>query len=323
MNAAPIGEIIFVHPFAEEEIWISNSEGTTARKLFRQTFYEIKSIELQRDGEYVVVTAYDNIKREQIADNVQRITGNDDVYILDRRHPERSAINITQGEYDSIFYADISEKGDVIFLTRNGFQLVKNEEVTKRKPKVELILDIAVWSVEYIQWAPDGKHIAYISNRGLFILNVKSKKVFRITHKARYNIAAFSPDSQHIAFSTDVHKEGERWGIGIAIAPVQPEPEIEIFHVKENYSYYVQSWSPDGQYIAYKSYLDPDLIKNLELFRSIGNFVIPASGGEPEPILITMKRTVEFLGWVGQTYPVEPADSLVTTWGGIKAQKTD
>ena len=67
-----------------------------------------------------------------------------------------------------------------------------------------------------------------------------------------------------------------------------------------------------------QAYTHPDNIKNIEQFRLIRNHIIPATGGESEQILIVIKDTVESLGWVHQTYPVEPGDSLVTTWGKLK-----
>ena len=57
LSAAPTGEIIFVHPITMSEIWVSNPEGTTARKLFRQRFGNIDKIEVQEAGEYVLVVA--------------------------------------------------------------------------------------------------------------------------------------------------------------------------------------------------------------------------------------------------------------------------
>ena len=103
---------------------------------------------------------------------------------------------------------------------------------------------------------------------------------------------------------------------------MQPDADAEIVHVKKDYIYNVDAWSPDGKFIAYSSYIDPGRIKNIELFRSRGNFIIPATGGEPEPILITMKDTVLSLDWDDKAYAVEPADALVTTWGALNGRKT-
>lgn len=318
VNALPPGEIIFVHPSNAKEIWISNAEGTTARKFFRSTFHEIKSMEVQSDGEYVLVLASHIIRKEQIAQNIQRLTVRDDVFILDRKNPDRSARNITQGKYDTLIYAGISEDGDVIFLADRSLHLIDSHEVNRRIPKVELILELDEHSMEYIELSPRGNYLAYVSRKGLCVLDINTKDIFQITQNARYLPIAFSPDASQIAFSMDIRKDGERQGIAIAIAPVQPNPEVEILQFREKYSYWVQAWSPDGKYIAYISYLNPKLVDNIELFRSIRNFVIPASGGEPEPILITIKETVDFLAWEDRTYTVEPDNSLVTTWGKLK-----
>ena len=78
-------------------------------------------------------------------------------------------------------------------------------------------------------------------------------------------------------------------------------------------------WSPDGQYIAYASYTSLD-VENIEQFQAIGNFIIPATGGEPEPILLGTKGSEWVFEWVDEAYPVEPNTSLVTTWGKLKTQ---
>ena len=318
VNASPPGEIIFVHPSNDEEIWISNSEGTTARKLFRSTFYEITSLEVQRDGDFVIAVADQVIERQRIAQNVQRLTLDDDVFLFDRDHPDKSARNLTQGRYDGILYADITDKGDVIFLTVFGLYHIESDQVLRRKPEVKHILDINVYSTEYVDLSPNGSQIAYLSRNGLYVLNIDTQEIIPINQNATYSPITFSNDGKQIAFSMDVRKDGERLGAGIAIAPVQPNPEVEILLFKENYQYSVQGWSPDGEYIAYSSYLNPKLVNTIELFRSIRNFVMPTSGGEPEPILITIKENVDLLDWDVRTYAVEPNNSLVTTWGKLK-----
>ena len=86
LNAAPTGEIIFVHPINRSEIWISNVEGTTARKLFRQAFGDIDKIEVQGNGEYVLVVAD---KAIAAGDGIRAFLGNYDIYLLDRKNPIR------------------------------------------------------------------------------------------------------------------------------------------------------------------------------------------------------------------------------------------
>ena len=318
LNAAPTGEIIFVHPINSSEIWISNVEGTTARKLFRQTFGDIDKIEVQGNGEYVLVVAD---KAIAVGDGIRAFLGNYDIHLLDRKNPIRKAKNLTLGRFPNLIDADISRNGDVIFVERPGLMLIRNDELAKPEPEPELLLDIGAWEIYDIEWSPDGKHIAFSTLEALFFFDVSTKDIFRITERAD-SPPVFSPNGKQIAFSTFVERNGKWRTKAIAVAPVQPDADAEIVHVKKDYIYNVDAWSPDGKFIAYGSYIDSGRIKNIELFRSLGNFVIPATGGEPEPILITMKDTVLSLDWDDKAYAVEPADALVTTWGALKARKT-
>ena len=317
LDAAPTGEIIFVHPISSSEIWISNVEGTTSRKLFRQTFGDIDKIEVQENGEYVLVVTD---KAIDIGDNIRVFLGSYDIYLLDRKNPIRKAKNLTLGRFPGLIDADISTNGDVIFVERPGLMLIRNDELAKPEPEPELLLDIGAWEIYDIEWSPDGKHIAFSTLEALFLFDVSTKDIFRITGRAD-SPPVFSPNGKQIAFSTVVARNGQLWTSAIAVASVQPDADVEIVHVKKDYLYGVDSWSPDGQFIAYGSYTHLE-IRNIDQFRTLGNFVIPATGGEPEPILITMKDTVLSLDWDDKAYAVEPADALVTTWGALKAGKT-
>ena len=317
LDAAPTGEIIFVHPINSSEIWISNVEGTTARKLFRQTFGDIDKIEVQENGEYVLVVAD---KAIDIGDNIRVFLGSYDIYLLDRKNPIRKAKNLTLGRFPNLLDADISTNGDVIFVERPGLMLIRNDELAKPEPEPELLLDIGAWEIYDIEWSPDGKHIAFSTLEALFLFDVATKDIFRITGRAD-SPPVFSPNGKQIAFSTVVARNGQLWTSAIAVASVQPDADVEIVHVKKDYLYGVDSWSPDGQFIAYGSYTHLE-IRNIDQFRTLGNFVIPATGGEPEPILLTMKDTVLSLDWDDKAYAVEPADALVTTWSALKAGKT-
>lgn len=318
LSAAPTGEIIFVHPINRSEIWISNAEGTTARKLFRQAFSDIDKIEVQEDGNYVLVVAGKAIFE---GNNIQVFSGFE-LFLLDRQHPGRKAKNLTLGRITDFVDADISKNGDVAFIRRPGIRLIRNEELAKPEPKIELLLDAMMeWDSNLfdIEWSPDGMHIAFTTHNGLYLLDVATKDVFRITEK-EVNNPVFSPNGKQIAYSTVVARNDKLWTTAIAVISVQPDAKPEIVHTKKDYVYGVDSWSPDGKFIAYSSYTHKELV-NIEIFRTLGNFVIPVTGGEPEPILITIKDTVFSLDWDDKTYPVEPADSLVTTWGKLKAQK--
>ena len=317
LSAAPTGEIIFVNPISSSEIWVSNVEGTTARKLFRQAFGYIEKIEVQENGEYVLVVADKPI---DIGNNIQVFLGSYDIYLLDRKNPIRKAKNLTLGRFPNFMDADISSNGDVIFIARPGLMLIRNDELAKPEPEIELLMDPGTTDIFDIEWAPNGRHIAFSTLNELFLFDVATKDIFRILRRID-SPPVFSPNGKQIAFGIVLARNGKLWTKAIAVAPVQPDADAEIVHMKKDYVYSIDSWSPDGKFIAYGSYTHLE-IKNIELFRSLGNFVIPATGGEPEPILITMKHTVLSLDWSDKAYAVEPADSLVTTWGALKARKT-
>lgn len=326
LRAAPTGEIIFVHPIASMEIWISNMEGTNAKKLFLKTFTDIRRIQdklsVQENGDYVLFIGPGTDQRIVKENNIQRVFGNlVDLHLFNRRHTNRSPKNLTQGAFTMILDADISRNGDVIFLAGRDIHHIPHKQLNELTPKREILLtlDGSTRNIGYVEWSPDGKHLAFSSSDGLFILDVATNDTFRITEKEAYN-PTFSPDGKQIAFSTYITKpDVDVFATkAIAIVPVQPEANIEIMHIKDNYSFDVDFWSPDGKYIGYSS--KPNIeINNVGILQSRGNFVIPTTGGEPEPILITMKNIVLSLNLITDiAYSIGPADSLVTTWGKLK-----
>lgn len=317
--ALPLGELIFVHPIDSEEIWISDTIGINARKLFRQTFESIDKIEVQEDGNFVLAIASIAISEEKIG-IVRFVQTRTEVFLLDKRNTNKKAKDLTLNRFGSIFDADISRKGDVVVVATPGLLLIEPEQLNEPEPAAEVLLDSDEWDINNVQWSPDGKKIAFNVRESLFLYDVESRDIFRIAFNARYGTFAFSPDGTKIAFNRFIVKDGERWGTGILVTPVEPDADVEIIHLNKDFTYGVQAWSPDGKYITYASYTHPDNINNIEQFRLIRNHIIPVTGGESEQILITMKMTVESLGWVHQTYPVEPADSLVTTWGKLKCE---
>lgn len=319
--AFPIGELIFVHPARSQEIWIADTIGINARPLFKHSFESIDKIEVQEDGNYVLAVASIVINEEKIG-VIRIVNTRSGVFLLDMRYPNRKGKDLAINRFRLLFDADISSKGDLAIATSTGLLLIENEQLNKPNPEEKQLLphDELRFSLGFsrIQWSPDGKKIAYTTRQGLFLYDIESNDLFHIVFNVQGGTFAFSPDGSKIAFSRAVLSERKRWGTGILVVPVEPNADVEIIHFDEDFDYTVQDWSPDGKYIAYASHTDPNNITNIEQFRLIRNHIIPETGGESEEILITMKKTVESLGWVHQTYPVEPGDSLVTTWGKVK-----
>ena len=241
--AVPTGEIIFVHPVSRSEIWISNVEGTTARKYFNQKFGGIEKIELQHDGDYVLVVANRTVFEGQ---NIKVFSGYE-LFLLDRQHPGKKAKNLTLGRITDFVDADISNNGDVVFIRRPGIKLIRNEELTELEPKIELLFDAMVWNSNLfdIEWSPDGKQIAFTKPDGLFILDVVANDVFQITEGEVYS-PVFSPNGKQIAYETVVQLNGNKRARGIVVVPVQPDADPVLLQAKEDYSYNVNAWSPDG-----------------------------------------------------------------------------
>lgn len=302
VNAVPSGEIVFVHPLDWGEIWISNVDGTNARQLFAQTFEEVHKLSVQKGNKYILAVA-----EEPWAEW--------DIYLFNLRKPKAPRKNLTKGRFDWIDGADISKNGDVAFGYEGGLYLIKSQELIKREPAVEKLLD---WEwADAIEWAPNGQQIVFSHGNNLYFFDIVTKEVFQIKEGA--DNPAFSPNGKQIAFSASVVRKDQLWTTGLAVTTPRPNADVNMLRVRKDYLYLNPVWSPDGQYIAYVSYTNLD-VQNIEQFQAVGNFIIPATGGEPERILLGIKGTEWVFEWIDEAYPVEPNASLVTTWGELKTQ---
>ncbi|RKU20098.1 hypothetical protein C6501_00475 [Candidatus Poribacteria bacterium] len=254
-HAAPTGEIIFQHPKDYSELWIGNvNDGQTAQPLFRLP-HDITAFSVQRDGRYIVAVV--KIKGKDELDTFH------DVYLLDRKNPNAGAKRLTQGEYSELYDADVSPDGDVVFTNHSfvvlkhplerGLYLIPNTEIERKEPIAELLLKNNPFQVD---WAPNGKQIAYstdagiFSDAGVFIFNTTTKKVSQITRDG--DLPVFSPNSKQLAFRT--RTEPYKLGIVSVVGPrnlrfIEPEEDS-----------YIESltWSADGRYLVYTMLNDWD-----------------------------------------------------------------
>ena len=305
-HAAPTGEIIFKYPKDYSELWIGNAnDGRSAQPLFKLP-HDITYFSIQRDGRYIVAVV--KIKANNELDSFH------DVYFLDRKNPNVEPKRLTQGEYSEIFDADVSPDGDVVFINysfvilkqplENGLYLIPNTEIERKEPIAELLLKESPYQVD---WAPNGKKIAYSTDFGIFLFDTATKKTSHIIKDGEFPV--FSPNSKQLAFLTKT--KPYKLGIVSVVGPrnlryIEPEEDAYIEFL---------TWSADGKYLVYASYIDFPIF-------SYFNFAVHIESGETERVLETyLNGGLRLFEWATRRYALEPEGLLTTVWGEIKQRK--
>ena len=306
-HADPTGEIIFQHPKDYSELWIGNAnDGQTAQPLFKLP-HDITYFSIQKDGRYIVAVV--RIKGKDEFDSF------DDVYLLDRENPNAAPKKLTQGEYSEIIDADVSPDGDVIFTNHSfiiikqplerGLYLISNQEIERKKPIAELLLKENPYQVD---WAPNGKQIAYSTDFGVFLFDTFLKKTSHIIKDGEFPV--FSPNSKQLAFLTKT--KPYKLGIVSVVGPhnlryIEPEEDAYIEYL---------TWSADGKYLVYSSYID-----RIPIFSYV-NFAVHIESGVTERVLETYSNGgLSAFEWATRRYALEPEGLLTTVWGEIKQRK--
>ncbi|RKU20096.1 hypothetical protein C6501_00465 [Candidatus Poribacteria bacterium] len=300
-HAAPTGEIIFQHPKDYSELWIGNvNDGRSAQLLFKLP-HDITTFSIQRDGRYIVAVI--QIKGKDELDSFH------DVYLLDRKNPNAGPKRLTQGEYSELYDADVSPDGDVVFTNHSfvvplerGLYLIPNTEIERKEPIAKLLLKNNPFQVD---WAPNGKKIAYNTEAGIFIFDTITKETSHIIRDDGFPV--FSPNSKHLAFLTKT----EPYKIGI-VSVVGPR-NLRYIEPEENAYIEFLTWSADGEYLVYASYID-----RIPIF-SYFNFAVHIESGVTERVLETYGGLWEF-EWATRRYALEPEGLLTTVWGKLKTK---
>ena len=106
-HAEPTGDIIYIHPDNEKELWRTSSwDGRDAHRFFTHS-RGIEYIAVQKNGPYLLIIAHATVNGRF----------GRDVFLVDRTRPRAKARNLTQQRYGPIEDMDISRNGDVVFLT--------------------------------------------------------------------------------------------------------------------------------------------------------------------------------------------------------------
>lgn len=303
--AKPAGEIIFRHPLDSRELWIGDvNNKRTARKLFDLPLL-ILSLSIQQDDRYLIAVAHKFVEHEPPLAI--------DAYLLDRKDTFLKEKNLTRGQYGDILDAAISQNGDVVFTTPSlfpinkekvparGLYLIPNREIKKRHPKAELLLQVDAGCVD---WAPNGKEIAFDTSEGVFLINIFTKEVSQITKDG--GCPVFSPDGKQLAFPTATVPRK------LVIFSLANPRNVKHLEPEDGTSPWDLTWSADNRYIIYT------LRESNEIFK---NFVVPLAGGPPERILEMYDGGVPVFEWIHiATHVVEPENKLATLWGKLKQQ---
>ena len=303
--AEPTDTVIFQYPGNDySELWITNLENTANARLIYKHTETIWEIAAQKDGTLIAYVAHDGARPLV-----------EDVYLFDRKQPDVKARNLTQKRFDSVWYIDISEAGDVIFtnetvdgapLPKVGIYLIPNSEIEKPVPKATLLVsEDDIFGISRAVWAPGGKIIAF--DRGtrpseIWTLDIETQNISKISDFGKY--PTFSPDGKKLAFVGETPK-------AIYVASLEDPDDIETIAIGEHKWGSHLKWTPDGQYIVYNT--------------DTGYFAAPVNGdphvrlSEDFNHLVWRKFGSRAWDWASpKGYPVEPANRLTTLWGKLK-----
>ena len=308
-HANRIGKIIFRHPLDYHELWFGNGDDERrARRIFRLP-RSIYTFSIQKEGHYIVAVA-----EERFVDDKPSLV---DIYLFDRKRPGAGVHNLTRGEYSQIPDVAISRNGDIVFsnlsfvIPKNGklirgLYLIPFREIEKPRPKAKLLLQV---NAGWVDWAPNGKEILYVTDWGIFHFDIRTKEVSHITRDGKSPV--FSPDGGKIAFLTTTSPT--KIGIKTAEQRVIKYIGLEDRGFEEDPDLYVDSimWSVDGQSIVCTVFNGFDV--------TYSNFTVPIGGGDAEQIFKAyFEDGLSLFEWTHTAYAVEPENKLTTLWGKLK-----
>jgi len=122
-------------------------------------------------------------------------------------------------------------------------------------------------------WSPDGKRIAFESNRAAFtqiyLMNADGSNVTQLTydeieHEMTMNYATsspWSPDGSHLLFFQRVYGEKGSTPVPLELYSMDVNGGNKVLLASGNISFSDISWSPDGRYISYVLNDSPDVTR--------------------------------------------------------------
>ena len=173
-------------------------------------------------------------------------------------------------------------------------------------------------------WAPDSRHIAFVSKSSLFVMSAEGKRMQRVTETSSTR-CAWSPDGKEIAF---VPRGGAVGGTALFSIDVDGKNMRQLTRLyKEPVAIFEPAWSPSGRWIAYLLVQLPEKLLEGQLVLAeevLANSVIcvtnTADVGGGDPIEVTREVVASDLEWVPEGFlSVSPSSEKQTTlWGKLK-----
>ena len=159
-------------------------------------------------------------------------------------------------------------------------------------------------------WSPDGKRIAFVSQRGnhwqdIYMMDADGGNRRRLTQNRLDDWSpspSWSPDGKQIAFVSDREKDGF-WDIFVMNANGRNLRNL----TKDSLSDFDPSWSPDGKRIAFASGRNG----------KADIYVMDADGQNPRQLTNNPLHDYEPV-WYRPVFAVAPVGKQFTVWGWLK-----
>ena len=216
-----------------KEIFVCEFDGYDPKQFTRHKSITI-SPAWSSDGKWLAYTSWQK--------------GKPDLYLKNLRNRQgtviaKKGINITPawvpGKFQLAATLSFQDDQEIYLLTQAG-------KIIKRLTN-QIGIDVSP------TWSPDGKKIAFVSDRAgsgnpqIYIQNIESGEIERLTFEGRYNTQpSWSPKGDKIAYSS---KDGAV--LNIHVIGADGRGAAQLTHDEGNNE--SPTWSPDGSLIAYSS----------------------------------------------------------------------
>jgi len=295
-HAELTGEIIMRHPsLGFNELRITTIEDPrVSRNIYLQE-REIGALSVQKNGDKFVTTMSSQGFRM-------------DIFVYDRS--KKIINNLTDGRFQIIYDISMSVKGDVVFtnmLTFDpdaiGLYFISSKELTRQRPRIERLDKVEAFSVDF---SPDGKKVVFDNHDSIFIKDLQSGKLTRLTQKGY--LPTFHPNRRQLAYANSSVRRATMLGI-ISLGNSDYK---KLFFLEDHFRFLDLKWSPDGKYLIYT-------VENLDR-QSHSVYSIKVEDGTQEKILHEFGGHYILYDWTEAVLPVDPAGLITTTWGDIKGK---